>query len=245
MSTATIYGDWDHPRVTGDPWTDRFQSLWHILAAQNVGTPQFEPNFGLSQRRAEITELWKLFCQLRPKVIVEVGVAQGGTLAGWCELAPPDATIIAWDRDLNDCRPRPGEPVHPSIFRGQAKMTCEGGGAFLLKKHGQQMHAIDGWSYDVRAQARLMEILNGRKIDFSFNDASHSKGMFAADFKFMWPLIADGGIYAVHDIQASKAEGCDKRVEWERIIAEEEYSAVFEYRASRHDDSLGIGVLIK
>ncbi len=242
MSTEKIFGGWDS--LPQNP--DWLSQLWHYLAAQKVGTPLQQNNSGLSQRRPEITMLWSLFCRQKPNVIVEIGVAQGATLAGWTYLAPKDATIIAIDRDLNDCRPRQGEPVHEAVGNNERPaMTCNGGGVFRLAHQNQVIHAINGWSHEPHVISQLTEKLAGRKVDFCFHDASHSKEMFAVDFQLYWPFIADGGIMAVHDIQESKAPNCDKSVEWNRIKKEENYSACFEFLGAPTDDSLSIGCLIK
>lgn len=244
MSTENIYGGWDSPRTDGSKEDEIFQWLWHRLAAQNVGLPAFQPNNGLSQRKHEIIELWKLFRTAKPMVVLEIGTAQGGTFASWCRLAPDNALIISIDKCIDDCRPRPGDPVHPEISSRPLKLTSQGGGAYSLS-FGREVFAIEGWSFHQQVMAKLTRKLEGRKIDFLFHDASHSREMFAADFKLYWGLVADGGIFAAHDIMSSKADGCDKSIEWERIKKEENYSAVYEYFSSKESDSMGVGVLIK
>ncbi len=239
MSLNKLYGTWEHPRDES-----RYQWLWHRLAHQPQ-TPE-TPCSGLSQRKNEIIELWRLFVALQPKVIVEIGTAQGGTLAGWCQLAPRDATIIAIDRCVDDCRPRPGDPVHPDIYNGELKMTSQGGGAYSLRQHAQQLHVIDGWSYDPKVIANLERLLAGRKIDFLFHDASHSKEQFAKDWQIYWPLISDdGGVFAMHDIAPSADPKCDKKVEFDRILREETYSAVYTYAPPPNITEMGIGVVLK
>jgi cephalosporin hydroxylase len=245
MSAESIFGGWNKPRMTGDYLHERLQALWHTLAAQSVGTPQFEPNNGLSQRKHEICMLWALFHFLQPKVIVEVGVAQGGTFASWCTLAPPGATIIGIDQCLDDCRPRPGDPVHPSVYNGPLRMSSQGGGIYSLRKKDQTVIGINGWTHDPRVQAELAATLNGRKIDFLWHDASHEAGMTRADMVWMWPLIAEGGMIALHDIMPSQNPQCNKSVAWEDMKTTMDYSACYEFKGSRTDDSLGIGVLVR
>lgn len=45
----------------------------------------------------EILSLAKMIHKLKPKTVVEIGTARGGTLFLWCRLAPNDATIISVD----------------------------------------------------------------------------------------------------------------------------------------------------
>lgn len=246
MSLDKLYGTWEKPRDES-----KYQWLWHRLSAQGY-TPdrqpsdKFYPNSGLSQRKNEIIELWRLFVALQPKVIVEIGTAQGGTLAGWCQLAPRDATIIIIDRCVDDCRPRPGDPVHPDIYNGPLKMTSQGGGAYSLRQHAQQLHVINGWSYEPQVIQNLEKLLAGRKIDFLFHDASHQSEMFAKDWQIYWPMISeDGGVFASHDISPSSDPKCDKCIEWRRILAEENYSAVYQYVSHSTITEMGIGVILK
>lgn len=241
---TTIFGTWEEPPQTG--YTDEITNLWHYLAAQNVGREDQVLNSGLSQRRGEWTMLCDLYRRAHPQIVVEIGVAQGGTFAGWCSLGRPNALLVGIDRDLNDCRPRPNDPVHPRIARNiPHKMTAQGGGIYDLGRNLQRIIAINGWSHDEAVLSQLRGVLGGRGIDWLFHDASHSKEMFAKDFQLYWPLIAEGGVFAAHDIQSSKAPNCDKSVEWERIKAEETYSMVMEFKGNPNEDSLGVGVLIK
>jgi predicted O-methyltransferase YrrM len=215
-------------------------TLWERLAPNESAV-----NSGLTQRRGEITELWSLYQRRQPRVVLEIGTAQGGTFAGWCQLGHPEATIISIDRDTNDARPRTGEPVHPDIYTGPLANTENGGGLFCLRKHRQTIHAISGWSMDFSTTQKLKEILGDRSIDFLFHDASHEATMFARDFEIYWPLVAQGGVFAAHDIAHSAAPDCNKSVTWERIKHEADYAYSYEYMAHSSFTEMGIGVLIK
>lgn len=241
MSTETIFGGWDtHPTHAGDEPA----GLWHKLAAQNIGTPQQQNNLGLTQRRSEITLLWELFLRQKPSVVVEIGVAQGGTFAGWCQLARDNATIIGIDRCLDDSRPRPGDPC-PAIYSGPLKMFSQGGGINHVRQGHQTVIGINGWSYEPAVIQQLEKALAGRKIEFLFHDASHESEMFLADFQIYWPMIADGGIFASHDINWSEDPKCNKSVAWDRIKRVTDYSAVYEFLPHSKTSEMGIGVLIK
>lgn len=237
MSLDTLYGTWEKPRDDS-----RYQWLWHRLAHQPGSAA---PSSGLSQRKNEIIELWRLFVALQPKVIVEIGTAQGGTLAGWCQLAPRDATIISIDRCVDDCRPRPGDPVHPDIYIGPLAMTSQGGGAYHLRQHRQQLHVINGWSYEPGTIEKLKTLLAGREIDFLFHDASHESSMFAKDWALYWPLVADDGVFAMHDIAPSADPKCDKKVEFDRILREEVFSAVYRWEPHKSITEMGIAAILK
>lgn len=244
MSTERIYGGWSH--APDGETHNVFFNLWEQLSAQPGS-----PNFGLTQRKNEIIELWQLYVRAKSRVVVEIGVAQGGTFAGWCTLAHmfvnDPITLIGIDRDLNDCRPRPGDPGNPAIncTTKTLRMTCDGGGIFDLGKFGQYLHGINGWSHEPRVMEELLRILDGRKIDFLFHDASHSSDMFARDWQLYWPLVAEGGIFASHDINWSQDPKCDKKTAWEEIKRTATYSACYEYLPHPSVSEMGIGVLIK
>lgn len=241
MSTDRIFGSWDSP----PPYKDTPGEIWNWLAAQNVGTPDFQPNSGLSQRRHEITMLWHLYQRARPKIVLEIGVAQAGTFASWCFLGEPDALIIGIDRSVNDARPRAGEQVSPRIVhRTVNQMTDGGGGMFALGRNNQRIVPICGWSTDPNVLAALEKTLAGRKIDFLFHDASHSADMSRKDFLLYRPFMAEGSIMAFHDIQKSSHPECNKSEFWEELKATENYSACFEFLGARSEESLGIGVLV-
>lgn len=243
MSTNNIFGSWNDPPAEG--LVDPVSILWHKLAAQNVGTPYQVNNFGLTQRRSEWTMLADLYLRARPKIVVEIGVAQSGTAAGWCMLGQPGAEIVFIDRDLQDSRPRPGDPVDPVIYSGPLKMANQGGGVFHLAQRGQKIHGISGWSYDEHVFSQLKAILGERKIDWLWTDSSHEEKMFAQEFAMYYPLVAEGGVYATHDIQPSSHPDVTKSKEWERIKREEAYSMLMEFRGPPTSDSYGIGVLIR
>ena len=121
------------------------------------------------------------------------------------------------------------------------------GGMFSLKRQGtrQEIAAIQGWSYEDRVISALGDQLKGRKIDFMFHDASHKAEMFAKDFEIYWPLIAEGGIFASHDISPSADPNCNKSEAWNHIKATAQYSACYEYLPHPSTTEMGIGVLIK
>ncbi|MEM1990703.1 MAG: hypothetical protein QW782_08765 [Candidatus Bathyarchaeia archaeon] len=49
------------------------------------------------QINEEIAQLLNLLAELKPKTLLEIGTANGGTLFLFCQVAEPDATIISID----------------------------------------------------------------------------------------------------------------------------------------------------
>jgi predicted O-methyltransferase YrrM len=244
MSAEKLFGSWDSPPADGPK--DNLESLWHWLAAQRVGTTEQQNNNMMAQRRGEITMLWSLYQRARPKVVLEIGVSQGGTFAGWCFLGRPDALIIGIDRDCNDCLPRDRETVSPHIcHHGHYRNTQHGGGMHALGRNKQVIKPINGWSYEDTTISQLTETLAGRQIDWLFNDGSHSAEMAQKDFDLYWPFVSPGGVYASHDVMPSQAPNCNKSQWWDSTRDRDDYAMRMEFFSAKSDDSLGIGLLIK
>jgi predicted O-methyltransferase YrrM len=245
-----IYGQFNKPKNEND----RYEQLWHKLA------PQYEDdtmkvlvtaNLGMTQKKHEIIELWQLFDRMQPHVILEIGIAQGGTFAGWCQLAPDDALIIGIDRNPDDCNPRAGgHIIHRDIdnrFGCLLVSTSNGGGAYRLKRResNQRIEIIKGWSYEETVMKRLLEVLDGKKIDWIFHDASHSEEMTSKDYELYWPLVSPGGAMAFHDISYSSVPEVSKWKWWrKRYELKLNYYVCYSYEMGV-DQSMGIGVLFK
>lgn len=116
---------------------------------------------------------------------------------------------------------------------------------YALGKSSQIIRPINGWTTEQSTKDTLAKVLDGRKIDFCFHDASHEADMFRQDFQWLWPLIADGGVFSSHDIMRSDDPKCNKKEAWDEIKATTDYSALMEFTAGPNEQNMGIGVLIK
>lgn len=255
MSTLTqIFGTVNQRPEVPNQFSELIE-LWHVLSPQfkddNCLPDEItELNNAMTQMKPEIVQLWALYQALQPKVVMEIGCSQGGTLASWCRLGRDDATIIALDLSPDDCWPYPGFPVHPSIWDGPLARTSGGGGMHCLKKPGsqQQIYPTHGMSYDPDTIRRVKEALAGRQIDFCFHDASHLRDMTIQDFDIYWPMIAPGGMMAFHDI-AYWDEGPERVMKWawwDEVRANLPHDMSFEWKSDgKKGASMGIGVIVK
>lgn len=128
---------------------------------------------------AEITALAREVEALRPKVILEIGTARGGTALIWAHLA--QKRLITCDvldkrgfADLVRAFPPPGSSCEVSVLIGDS-------------------HAPE-FADTVR------RTLDGDPVDFLFIDGEHTEQGVAQDFAMYGPLVRPGGLVAFHDI---------------------------------------------
>jgi len=157
-------------------------SLVELLFSDSLLGLLFRP----SQVKEEILELLKMLNQFKPRHILEIGTALGGTLLLWTRIASNDATIISVDL--------PGGPF--------------GGGypwlrTFIYKvfaRDRQRVVLIRGDSHSYETLSKIRQILGDTEIDFLFIDGDHSYEGVKKDFEIYSPLVREGGIIALHDI---------------------------------------------
>jgi len=180
------------------------------------------------QKERELTEA--LQYAKDKKVIVEIGSAAGGTVWAWCQVAAPDATIISID--LPDGIGG-GQHSHLAAQRAES-----------FKKADQTVHMIRGDSHSERTKMRLLELLDGRKIDFLFIDGDHTYDGVRQDWE-MYGELAD--VVGFHDVirhthpelQWSKVD-----VLWDEIDLPKEL--IFDEGAHKGDEAHhwgGIGIV--
>ena len=138
------------------------------------------------QVRWEIERLLNVLGELRPRYVLEIGTARGGTLFLWTRVASNDALIISVDL--------PGGPF--------------GGGYPLLKglaykffaRNNQKIVLIRGNSHSEDTLIKVKRLLSGRKLDFLFIDGDHTYEGVKKDFEMYSSLVKKNGIVAFHDI---------------------------------------------
>ena len=145
-----------------------------------------------SQIRDEILELLELLDNLKPKVMLEIGTAKGGTLFLFSHLASRDATIISVD--LPAGMYGGGYPLWKiPLYK-----------SFALSD--QKIHLIRADSHSLSTLESAKSILNGKKIDFLFIDGDHTYEGVKKDFEMYTPSVKNDGIIAFHDIVLGSKE---------------------------------------
>lgn len=152
----------------------------------------------------EILELAKMVRELRPRAVLEIGTAKGGTLFIWCMVSPEDATIISVDL--------PGGLFGGGYTRWRIPLYKS------FAKPKQRLHLIKADSHDPRTLEKVKRALGGRPLDFLFIDGDHSYEGVKMDFEMYSPLVREGGLIALHDIVEHPPEtGCEVSKFWREI----------------------------
>jgi predicted O-methyltransferase YrrM len=168
------------------PPTDGFGEMIDLMVDRPLGAGQ--PVFAM-QRKSEIAAFLARMAALRPqrpRVVVEIGTASGGTLFLLTRAAAPDALLISLDL--------PGgsfgggyQAWRKPLYRSFARA-------------GQRIVLLRGDSHAPEMTARLRALLAGRPIDVLFIDGDHRYAGVKADFEAYSPLVRPGGLVAFHDI---------------------------------------------
>ena len=129
------------------------------------------------QDPTELFWLVNLVEKLNPKIIIEIGVEDGGSLKFWEQLLPEGGTLIG----IDICDPQPKVAWN---WRGSSR----------------EIHLINGNSGDINVLQGVLQILNGRKVDFLFIDGEHSNQAVQRDFSLYSGFVRSGGLVGFHDL---------------------------------------------
>lgn len=139
-----------------------------------------------SQKRTEISELLNILEVTKPKVILEIGTANGGTLFLFAHIAQRNATLISID--LPGGKFGGGYPKFRELLYKK----------FIINK--QQIYLLRLDSHANETLNKIKNIIGNECIDFLFIDGDHTFEGIKKDFDMYSPLLRKGGIIACHDI---------------------------------------------
>jgi predicted O-methyltransferase YrrM len=177
------------------------------------------------QIEGEILDLAQLVHDRQPRVVVEIGTANGGTLFCFARLAAPDALLVSIDL--------PGG-VHGGGYPGWKQSLYRS-----FARPAQRIELIRGDSHSAAARAQLESYLAGRLIDFLLIDGDHTYAGVRADYELYAPLVRDGGLVAFHDIRTHPPElDCHVDELWAELRGDDGWDILH-----GEADWAGIGVL--
>jgi cephalosporin hydroxylase len=180
------------------------------------------------QYREELEPLAKEIELLRPRTVLEIGTADGGTLFLAARLASEDALIISIDLPQGAFGGGYEEwkiPLYKSF--GQP---------------GQRIELIREDSHLPEVLEQVSRLLGNRKIDYLFLDGDHTYQGVYQDFNTYGKLLSGNSIVAFHDIVSDKSESPDHFVSvfWNEIKHKYDY---LEFVKNTDQDKLGLGML--
>lgn len=186
-------------------------------------------SFRPSQQKAEIVALLRLLRELQPQYLCEIGSFRGGTLALFCQVAAPNAHILAIDLNF--------KPEQPKILR-------------YFSRRGQRITFLQGNSHAPETLEQVKQWLGTHRFDFLFIDGDHSLDGVTRDFEMYAPFAHTGGVIAFHDIVPDYRTrfGAETRSFtgevpqfWTRL--KQEWPGAQEFVADPEQDGFGIGVI--
>lgn len=196
------------------PWTYRGRGLFRAINAHQ--TPH------------EIEALYREVCALRPRTVVEIGTARGGTLYLWTQAADDDAHLVSVDL--------PGgfggggyHPAREALYRAFARAR-------------QRIDLFRADSHASQTLERVRECLAGQTVDFLFIDGDHTYAGVRADFAQYGPLVRPGGIIGFHDIMPRPDV---PQIEVDRLWAQlrDRYDTTEFVTPNREGRRIGVGLL--
>lgn len=168
----------------------------------------------------EITALAREVAAIKPKVIVEIGTARGGTLLIWSSLASDEVITC----DLQDMS------YQGEIYR-----------QFPAPGSSCKVTLLSGNSHEPSFKQRVAQALNGRKADFMFIDGDHTVDGVTADFNDYKEFVRPGGLVAFHDIVEKQPLATNQVYHLWKTIKDKYPSQ--EFVNDKNQCGFGIGVL--
>jgi cephalosporin hydroxylase len=172
-----------------------------------------------TQLENEISKLMEILAEFKPKCVIEIGIARGGTLFLWSKAAASEAVIIGLDLNIKYRLP---------LFKS-------------FKEDRQEVHLLSADSHTKATLQNVKQIIRERKVDFLFIDGDHTYEGVKKDFEMYSNLVGKGGIIALHDICPHPIEtGCEVEKFWNEIKSNYRFDEIIK---DKNQGWAGIGIL--
>ncbi len=177
-------------------------------------------NYGIrsAQIESELLAFAKFVRDLKPKMVMEIGTCNGGTLLVLCRMADPEATIISVDL-----------PHWMGGKYGGGYRSFQVPILRMFPTGRQTLHLLQTDSHRVETRERVSSLLGARKLDLLFIDGDHTYAGVRTDFQLYSPFVRKGGIVAFHDIALHPQEaGCEVDKLWNEVKNQYRWSEIIE-----------------
>jgi hypothetical protein len=179
------------------------------------------------QVRSELQRALEEIESLKPRFVMEIGTAMGGTFFLLARAAAKDAYLVSLDL--------PGGKWGGGYSNWKTWVYRR----FLLP--GQSANFVRNNSHDPASLERVKELLGGKQLDLLFIDGDHSYEGVKADFNLYSSLVRPDGLIIFHDIvKHSGTSGCHVDQFWAEI---HDRFPSYEIIEDRAQGWAGIGVL--
>jgi predicted O-methyltransferase YrrM len=138
------------------------------------------------QIREEIDDLLNILIKETPKIILEIGTANGGTLFLLTKISDKNAKIISIDL--------------PNGRFGGGYKKWRTGLYHSFSKYNQSIYLLRGDSHSRKSFEEVKKILENQKLDILFIDGDHSYEGVKSDFLMYSLLVNKNGFIIFHDI---------------------------------------------
>lgn len=188
-------------KTLGDPlfWRLSRAELRRLMARHPVDTPDgiiaitrayegwgWYKRIGPYQVDLEFRNLAAWAMAQRPKVVLEIGTASGGTLLMWARIASRRVISV----DLPGGIHGGGYPVFKSrLFR-----------EYIHDRSDVQMDLFRASSQESATRDRVTKLLGDDRVDILFIDGDHRLPGVTRDYELWRELVAPGGHIVFHDI---------------------------------------------
>lgn len=178
------------------------------------------------QVREELAAFVRAIAATDPDTVCEIGTARGGTYYLWARCLDAETYVSV---DL------PGERFGGGYSARRARFLGE---SVAADRPGIEQRFLRRNSHDPATVRRVGEVLDGDPLDFLFVDGDHTYEGVKEDFERYSPLVADGGVIALHDIVEHEH---DPDCEVDRFWRELRDDAAYETREIVADPDQGRG----
>lgn len=170
----------------------------------------------------------ELFKSIRnsTKSVLEIGIAQGGSIRAWEEYFPK-ATIYALDIENRFVKALPDGQWGRVELIGAGVNKCECGEFQLEDERHWHPSRIQASTVDVSDHDAMWDWVVGKNFDVIIDDGSHLARDISKAFHVLWQYVNPGGLYIVEDVAQSRTvpEIVSYFYQLQRKIMSNEFSA--------------------